>query len=192
MHYYVKHAIGISENFNQHTDADPWYGAGQGAGDACLHWIAQANSMVLAYESLAIPWTITMPDYEQQFIQLINAFIDDTSITNAKQKHQNTSDLLCTTQQNLDIWHDLLQASGGVLNPSKCIWLCFNWKFAPNGTVSISPPPTTLPPLQTTIGNQLPLPICRLQPQEAHRYLGIYLTTDGNYKKELETYQQRQ
>jgi len=138
----------------------------QGVGNACLRWIAQANSMILAYKSLAIPWTITMPDFKQQFIQLIDTFIDDTSITNAKQKHQNTSNLLRTSQQNFDIWHDLLQASGGVLNPSKCVWLCFNWKFAANGTASVSPPPTMLPPLQTTIGNQLPMPICRLQPRK--------------------------
>jgi len=179
------------ENYNQHTDTKPWYGAGQGARDACLWWIAQANSMILAYESVQ-PWTIRMPDHHQQFTQLINAFIDDTSIINATQKHQKFTDLLRTLQYNLDTWHDLLQASRGVLNPSKCVWLCFHWKFAPNGTIHITPPTPTPTPLQTTISTQPPIPIRRLQPNEAHHYLRIYLTTDANYKKELEVYHQWQ
>jgi len=34
--YYVKHAQGILTEFNQHSNIDPWYSAGQGAGNACL------------------------------------------------------------------------------------------------------------------------------------------------------------
>jgi len=34
--YHVKHAQGISNQFNQHSSTDPWYGAGQGAGDPWL------------------------------------------------------------------------------------------------------------------------------------------------------------
>jgi len=97
-----------------------------------------------------------------------------------------------TLQRNLEIWHKLLQASGGVLNPSKCVWLCFNWQFHPNGKTTIIEPPATLPQLQTRIGIGAQTPIQRLLPHEAHRYLGIYLTTDGNHQKELATYQQRQ
>jgi len=78
-----------------------------------------------------------------------------------------------------------------MLNPAKCVWLCFHWKFSPNGNVSISTPPTNTPLIQTTLWDQPPYPIRRLQPNEAHRYLGIYLTTDGNYKQELLTYIKR-
>ncbi len=182
---------GISTEYNQHTTASPWYGAGQGASDACLHWITQANSMIIAYESLAVPWIISAPNHSSQFTQLIDAFIDDTSLISAAQWHQNFLELLQTLQRNLDIWHDLLQASGGMLNPSKCVWLCFHWKFSPNGTIKIAPPPTTTPPLQMTLWEQQPYEIRRLQPKEAHCYLSIYLTTDGNYKQELATYNNR-
>jgi len=78
MRYYVKHVTGISTEYNQHTDDNPWYGAGQGAGDACLCWIAQANSMILAYESLATPWILSAPNHATPFTQLIDAFIDNT------------------------------------------------------------------------------------------------------------------
>jgi len=75
--------------------------------------------MILAYESIVTPWILTSPNHNQKFTQLIDTFIDDTSIISAKQKHQNFVDLLHTIQGNLDNWHELLQASGGVLNLSK-------------------------------------------------------------------------
>jgi len=30
-----------------------------------------------------------------------------------------------------------------------------------------------------------------MQHDEAHRYLGVYITTDGNYKREFEMFKQR-
>jgi len=62
--YYVKHVQGISANFNQHCNTDPWHRAGQGAGDACLRWIVQADSIIKAYESHAEPWTLYSPNYK--------------------------------------------------------------------------------------------------------------------------------
>ncbi len=103
MRYYVKHATGISIEYDQHTNDAPWYGAGQGAGDACLRWIAQANSMIIAYKSLATPWVLSAPDHSVQFTQLIDAFIDDTSLISAMQCHQNFLDLLQTLQCNLHL-----------------------------------------------------------------------------------------
>jgi len=50
--------------------------------------------MILAYKSIATPWTLTTLNYNQHFTQLIDAFIDDTSIISAKQKHQNFMNLL--------------------------------------------------------------------------------------------------
>jgi len=53
MRYYMKHATGILTEYNQHNNNDSWYRVGQGAGDACLCWIVQANSMILAYKQIS-------------------------------------------------------------------------------------------------------------------------------------------
>jgi len=45
-------------------------------------------------------------------------------------------------QYNLSLWNDLLQASGGSLNLSKCVWFYFNWKQDAQGTIKIVAPPT--------------------------------------------------
>jgi len=189
--YFVKHAAGISQEYNQHNQQDPWYGAGQGAGDACLRWVVQANSIILAYASKAHSWCLTTPNRDTHYQQVIDAFIDDTDLFSVQAQYQTFYDLLGTIQGNLDLWHNLLQASGGVLNPDKCVWLCFYWKFLPNGVVKIQTPPPDTQPLTTTIQQQQPAPIRRLEPTEAHRYLGVYLTTDGNHNKEYQMFQQR-
>jgi len=76
------------------------------------------------------------------------------------------------------------------LNPSKCIWFYFNWKQDARGTVKIAaPPPTTQPLVINTAPNQSS-PIRLLQPHEAHRYLGVQFTMDGNCKAELTLFQQ--
>ena len=41
---------------------------------------AKANSLIIAYESMATPLMLQMPDYSISFTQLLDAFIYDTSI----------------------------------------------------------------------------------------------------------------
>jgi len=89
------------------------------------------------------------------------------------------------------LWHDLLQASGGALNPAKCIWFYFNWKLDARGTAKITAPPTNTPTIHIHTASDQSIPIWLLQPNEAHRYLGVQFTTDRNCKTELNLFQQR-
>jgi len=125
--YHVKHAFGISTKYNTHTDKHPWYGAGQGAGDAAHQWVVLVNSLILAYLSQADPWNLTSPDRKITLTQGFDAFMDDTAMTIAATNHQRLADVVATAQNNLTLWNNLLQASGGILNPSKCVWFQFNW-----------------------------------------------------------------
>jgi len=187
--YHVKHAFGISEEFNDHTEEHPWYGAGQGAGDAAPRWVILANSMILAYVSQALPWLLQSPDKSISTIQGFDAFMDDTTITNVATGTETLQDTVNAAQQNLNLWNDLLQASGGILNPTKCVWFLFNWEFKPNGSVKLHHP--SYPTITITNPPNPPQPIKRLNLTEAHCYLGVHLTTDGNYTKELSVFQER-
>jgi len=149
----------------------------------------QANSMINAYASQATPWILQSPNYEQTYHQLLDAFVDDTDIFATQQPWQNFLNFMMTLQFNLDLWHNLLQASGGILNPSKCIWLSVTWKISLTSKPTIVPPPTTVQ-LIMTIHRKPPVPICLLAPHESHHYLGVYLATDTNCKTELNTFRQ--
>jgi len=95
-----------------------------------------------------------------------------------------------TMQNNLTIWNELLQASVGELNPSKCIWFCFHWKLDACDMAKIIAPPAHVQPLQISTELNHSVPIWQLQPQEAHCYLGVQFTMDGNCREELSLFQQ--
>jgi len=134
--YHVKHAHGVSTQYNAFTTASPWYGAGQGLGDAVPRWVVQADSLISACHSVATPWMVTSPDRSTQIQQGFDAFMDDIDIIAATPIQTNT-DPIPIVQCNLNQWHDILQASSGELNPTKCVWLYFDWKFDSKGRPSI-------------------------------------------------------
>jgi len=115
--------------------------------------------------------------------------MDNTWLPAPNTSNLSLQDLAVQAQQNLQKWHDILQSSSRQLNPKKCVWMLFNWHFKPAGTAQIKAP--AMPPeITTTITGSEPYPIRRLQPNKAHRYLGIQLTTDGNHKRELQTFKE--
>jgi len=189
LRYYVKHAVGISQDYNTHSEESPWYSAGQGAGDAAPHWVVLANSLILAYLSQADPWNVQSPDRKLTLTQGFDAFMDNTAMTTVATTHQTMANIVQIAQTNLDLWNNLLQASRGILNPGKCLWFQFNWDFHPNRTVRLYQPLHH----QITVTNppSNPQPIKCLTPSKAHQYLGVYQTTDGNYKQELTIFRQQ-
>jgi len=52
---------------------------------------AKANSLIIAYESMATPLMLQMPDYSISFTQLLDAFIYDTSIIKCQTKTSELS-----------------------------------------------------------------------------------------------------
>jgi len=136
--YHVKHALGISSRFNQHLPSNPWYGAGQGAGDACPRWIVQANSLTLAYLIQACMWNLTTPDTTESVQQGFDMFVDDMDLLSIAAPTQSAKVPIQIAQTNLNLWNELLQASGGKLNPSKCIWFYFFWQADSNGMVYLT------------------------------------------------------
>jgi len=49
LQYYVKDAFGISVKYNEYTPEHPWYGVGQGTGDATIWWVALSHSLLTTY-----------------------------------------------------------------------------------------------------------------------------------------------
>jgi len=166
---------------------NPWHGAGQGADDATPQWIVQADSMMHAYQSQATISTLSNPNLTNTISQGIDTFLDDTWMSNNGHCNQIQT-IHHTAQTNLTLWHDILKASSGLLNLQKCVWFMFNWKHYPSGrTQLIAPPATNV--LTITNHHNITQPIWLLQPKEAHQYLGVQLTTNGNHKQELLLYQ---
>jgi len=122
--------------------------------------------MILAYNTRANPWRITNPDHSSPVALGLDAFIDDTNLMAAALPNQTTPMPIQKVQYNLTLWNELLQASGGSLNPSKCVWFYFNWKQDAHGTVKIVAPPSTSKPIEIHTAPNQSSPIRLLQPHE--------------------------
>jgi len=83
----------------------------------------------MAYKSQAHLWKLTNPTNTIQLQQGINAFCDDTALTdtNTSNAPQTTEELITTTQSNLNLWNKLLESRGGALNLDKCTWAHVHW-----------------------------------------------------------------
>jgi len=158
LQYHVKHAYGVSKNHNQHSSTNPWHGSGQGTGDAAAQWIVQANSMIKAYQSCTNMFPLQSPNTHQTLPLSIDAFMDNTWLPAPNTQHMPLNEIGLQAQRNLQKWHDILQSSGGQLNPKKCVWMLFHWTFKPSGIAKISIPPK-LPIITTTITGSEPYPI---------------------------------
>jgi len=138
MKYYVRHKYGMLEDFNTFEN-HPWHGAGQGAADAALHYIVLSNALIVAYHTRIQPWIITDPTLTMTIVKSLKAFIDNMAMS-VGGKSIPFDNLVQTAQMQLQWWTQLLQASGGELNPKKCCCIIYDWKPDTSGILRFSPP----------------------------------------------------
>jgi len=118
MKYYVRHKYGVSTDYNTY-DTYPWHGAGQGAANAALRYITLLDALIDAYHSQIQPWIISNPMLTITVIKSLKAFIDDVAMS-VGGSSVSLPELATQAEEQLQWWHDLIQASSGALNPKKC------------------------------------------------------------------------
>lgn len=78
--YYIKHRGGIGEKPNQHSDEDPFYGVGQGSGDAGTRWGLISDCIIWAYNKLSSDAKITGPISKLTINEKCQLFVDDSRL----------------------------------------------------------------------------------------------------------------
>jgi hypothetical protein len=66
-------------------------------------------------------------------------FVDDNNITNNGEEWETIRDIIVRTQQDAQLWNDLLRATGGALNLDKCFAQVLAFQFGLNGAPVIAP-----------------------------------------------------
>jgi len=102
LRYHLKHKYGISTAFNTSTKTKPWYGMGQGAGDACNQWVIGTNSMANAYTSKANGWKIPSPLQNESTMQHLKAFINDVNLFIRQPEHMTEEEFLTKAQADIN------------------------------------------------------------------------------------------
>jgi len=113
------------------------------------------------------------------------AFMDDTdSILTAKLSMDTFLEVANEMQGGLDLWEDLLKATGGAIVPLKSYWylIDFEWKEGKWAYTLSSEAPATLT-IKDLNGEHHTL--THLEPHEAQCSLGVRLAPNGNKKEQV-------
>ena len=121
--YHLKTNLGISKGYYSHSAAHPIHGTGQGSGNSPSIWCFVCSSLFDAFATAAhgakfttYDGTMTTPIYMIGFVDDCTQRVND--FNNARQPDQD--ELITTMTTDAQLWNDLLWASGGALEQSKC------------------------------------------------------------------------
>jgi len=175
MKYYVRHKLGVSTDYNM-FEQNPWHGAGQGAADAALQYIALSDVLIDAYHDHIQPSTIYDPTQNLKVVKSIKAFIDDVAMS-VSTTINSVKELANKAQHHLRWWNDLIRVTGGELNPAKCCGAIVEWQPDKYGILRQIHHERN--DIRMTLSETDMQHIPMLQCLEGTRYLGIYIALDG-------------
>jgi len=138
MKYYIRHKFGVSTEYNTFA-AHPWHGAGQGAADAALRYIALSDTLIDAYHTKVAPTMMTDPMQTIELLCSLKAFIDDVVLHASANPQTPYETLLQKAQDQLRWWNKLVQVTGGSLNYKKCGAITYKWTPDRYGILTLSP-----------------------------------------------------
>ena len=132
MEYSVKTSFGISEASYSGTKQEPLFGTGQGSGASPAAWLSLVVLLMNTIDRVIKQRVrFSLPDSNMGHTRLIDAFVDDTSLSYTNEGTQTYEEMIATLEQVAGKWERLLFYSGGSLNLTKCAWhiTFWEWKF---------------------------------------------------------------
>ena len=192
--YRIRTDLGLAPTGYSHTPEHPIYGTGQGSANGPMLWLFLNSILNDCYEAKAHPAVYCTPDRLNRFELGMAGFVDDSNgQTNQFERDEieHTWKLVLQyAQDNAQLWTELLHASGGALELSKCSFHLLRWSFSISGAPVLTVP-DDLPDLvardpQTSNKHILPM----LSPYKAHKTLGHYKEPSGSQTeqgKQLQT-----
>ena len=187
--YRLKTELGTSVDYYQHNDEYPIYGTGQGSGNSPMIWCFLSSILFDCYEENATGAVYETPDRKGTTkIQMIGYVDDSNGQTNTFMRNRQPEDKVLIKQATDDAqrWHDILWASGGALELSKCSYQLLSWKFSPLGVPSLT---RDLPTAQVKVWDSSDRTssqnIPAISAHMAHKTLGHYKDPAGNQKQQL-------
>jgi hypothetical protein len=134
--YFIKHKWGIAPHPNGHNCPDPFYGVGQGSGDAGTRWGFISDCIIRAYNKQSHDAIITAPISGITANEKCQLFVDDSRLFAIVKSHEGST-IRDIIQHDTQIWEELLNASGGKLELPKCKYCVFSWKHNPDGSATL-------------------------------------------------------
>jgi hypothetical protein len=192
-----KHSIvtqhGISTNTFTSTMDSPIHGPGQGGKGSSAIWMMISTLLMECMTKHSDGATFVDPTQEITVQQRMTGFVDDT--THWINNNPNNNDEIKNIKTKMEIaaqyWEQLLHASGGKLELTKCFFYHMKWATDKEGIPLLAPieGDDSIITINDSETNQ-PIEIKATQCTNSHKTLGIMETPDGNntneYKRLLE------
>ncbi|KAI2503131.1 hypothetical protein MHU86_11322 [Fragilaria crotonensis] len=191
--YRIRTELGLASTGYRHEDSFPIYGTGQGSANSPGIWCMLSSALLDGYDQVAVPAQYVGTENEKETTATLGliSFVDDCNgQTNQFESDGSTTtvkQLFTQTQKNAQEWSDLLHASGGALELSKCSSHVMQWKFSRQGAPVLVPFHEEFQDIlqvqdqQTNETHQLKL----LSVYDAHKTLGHYKAPVGNQMEQF-------
>ena len=196
MQFRLRTAMGDSTQQYSHSTDTPIHGTGQGSCASPAIWLTLSSILMDCLNELAGGMTMKNVTNELELIQWINGFVDDTSLF--CNNLVNINDIAALRQKLKDdmiIWQQLLEASGGKLELSKCFYYILTWSFDSEGFAiadSIADQRKQIAQIEIPLSGSIKsIAITQKEPGEAHKTLGCYKTIIGCEKEQAKYLQQK-
>ena len=191
--YRIRTDLGLAPTGYSHSPDNPIYGTGQGSANSSMLWLFLDSILYDCYNSQAKPAVYCTPEQLHRISLAMAGFVDDSNGQAnefEKDEQERTWELILQhAQTNAQLWSNLLYASGGALELSKCSFHLLRWSFSVSGAPVLTVP-DDIPDLvardpQTNATHCIP----RLCPYTAHKTLGHYKEPSGSQKEQTKQLQ---
>jgi len=179
--YHLRTQMGVSKGFIQHSKPFPIYGTGQGSGNSPVYWVFIPSTLFDCHALKAHGALFSTPDGALSVNLYMLGFVDDTSNqTNHFESATPPSmeELIRLMQHDAQIWSDLLWASGGELELSKCTFHHIRFQFDLKGRPTMVQGKFS-PHLHVRNNRGVEININQLANDECHKLLGCYKCPTG-------------
>ena len=183
--YHIRTDRGVETTGYKHSEEEPIYGTGQGSGNSPMIWCFLSSVLFDCYEELSFNAQYCRPDRSEHISIGMIGFVDDsngqTNCFMETETQQTLPTMLHQLRTNAQVWSNLLGASGGALELSKCSCHLAAWQFSIQGdpvltsNKILAPTPISVIDSFTNETHHLEF----LSPYSAHKTLGHYKEPAG-------------
>ena len=174
--FVLKTQPGTSNQHYTHSKIHLLYGIGQGAGNSPTVWATTSSTLFLLFDDDAQHALYHSLDNTIKIWIYMVGFINDTSgSTNNFLQSTLQDEQHYLTQANKDAqrWNNIVQLSGGALQPSKCSYYFLFYKLSNTGIPYLSGN-TNNPLIQLQFPqHSSPTPLNQLSNYESHKTMGV-------------------
>ena len=181
MRYYLRTGYGLATSSYGSSQDSICMGLTQGSGASPGVWTAVSTVIIGAYKHEGYGAQLVGGWSPEPISLAALLYVDDTDLLHNRVTAEDSQEMLIPwVQQATTHWANLLQATGGNLNPAKCYWYLLQYKFD-QGEAS-------LVPRRHLLNNHLTIPqpngrdveIILKDPAEASEVLGVLVSPVGD------------